>query len=102
MRIASLPNAASAMASEWSPHPRYRLYSAAASYLPSLAVSPDAIEQFEAEIRERFQVSAAVCVPMARTGLYLTLQEMIQPGQKVVMSPLTIIDVVNAVLLAGG
>ncbi len=39
---------------------------------------------------------------MARTGLYLALLEMIRPGQTVVMSPLTIVDVVNMVLLAGG
>jgi dTDP-4-amino-4,6-dideoxygalactose transaminase len=39
---------------------------------------------------------------MARTGLYFVLKELIQPGQNVVMSPLTIKDVVNMVLLAGG
>jgi dTDP-4-amino-4,6-dideoxygalactose transaminase len=39
---------------------------------------------------------------MARTGLFLTLREIIRPGRKVIMSPLTIVDVVNSVLLAGG
>jgi dTDP-4-amino-4,6-dideoxygalactose transaminase len=39
---------------------------------------------------------------MARVGLYFVLREMIRPGQKVILSPLTIVDVVNAVLLAGG
>jgi perosamine synthetase len=88
--------------SRWSPHPRFRLYTSVASYVPSFAAPPDALEQLEAEICVRFQVAAAVCVPMARTGLYLTLIETIRPGQKVIMSPLTIIDVVNAVVLAGG
>jgi len=39
---------------------------------------------------------------MARAGLYLLLREMIRPGQRVILSPLTIVDVVNAVLFAGG
>jgi dTDP-4-amino-4,6-dideoxygalactose transaminase len=39
---------------------------------------------------------------MARTGLFYGLLELIRPGQKVIMSPLTIIDVVNMVILAGG
>jgi dTDP-4-amino-4,6-dideoxygalactose transaminase len=61
-----------------------------------------AIQKLESEICRRFKVDAAVCVPMARTGIYLTLREVIHPGQTVIMSPLTIIDVVNAVLAAGG
>jgi perosamine synthetase len=39
---------------------------------------------------------------MARMGLFFGLQELIRPGQTVVMSPLTIVDVVNMVILAGG
>lgn len=90
------------MSRSWSPHPRYRLYTTSASYIPPLKGIKDAIERFEIEICRRFNVAAAVCVPMARTGLYLTLLETIRPGQKIIMSPLTIVDVVNAVLLAGG
>jgi dTDP-4-amino-4,6-dideoxygalactose transaminase len=89
------------MASRWIPHARYRLYTSPASYRPRLT-QPDLIEQFEAEICRRFGVRAAVCVPRARTGLFLTLLETLREGQKVIMSPLTIVDVVNAVLLAGG
>jgi dTDP-4-amino-4,6-dideoxygalactose transaminase len=58
--------------------------------------------RLEEEVCRRFDVAAAVCVPMARTGLWLGLCEMIRPGQTVIMSPLTIIDVVNMVTLAGG
>jgi dTDP-4-amino-4,6-dideoxygalactose transaminase len=56
----------------------------------------------EQEVCRRFDLKAAICVPMARTGIYLALQALIRPGQTVIMSPLTIIDVVNMVLLAGG
>jgi dTDP-4-amino-4,6-dideoxygalactose transaminase len=70
-----------------------------------LCRSRDSVEiagQLEAEICRRFDVAAAVCAPMARTALYFALRELIRPGQSVVMSPLTIVDVVNMVLLAGG
>ena len=90
------------MGINWSPHPRYRLYTSLADYDSMLSNSGDAVENFEREVCRRFNVAAAVCVPMARAGLYLVLREMIRPGQKVVLSPLTIVDVVNAVLLAGG
>ena len=96
------------MKTRWSPHPRYRLYTCAASYtLPVRQLvrvrSPrNAVLRLEEETCRRFQAAAAACVPMARTGLWLGLLEMIRPGQTVVMSPLTIIDVVNMVLLAGG
>jgi perosamine synthetase len=90
------------MTSRWSPHPRYRLYTTGADYCSVLFDTRDAIENFEYEVCRRFDVAAAVCVPMARVGLYLAVREMIRPGQKVILSPLTIVDVVNAVLLAGG
>jgi perosamine synthetase len=67
-----------------------------------LSDARDAVENFEGEVCRRFNVAAAVSVPMARAGLYLVLREMIRPGQKVILSPLTIVDVVNAVLFAGG
>lgn len=90
------------MSSSWSPHARYRLYTDLASYMLPLSPSKDSIPRLESEICSRFNVAAAVCVPMARMGIFLALSEIIRPGQKVILSPLTIIDVVNAVLLAGG
>ena len=93
----------------WSPHARYRLYTGASSYtlpirqfLCCLSDSADAATRLETEICNRFEVASACSVPMARTGLYFGLKELIRPGQRVIMSPLTIIDVVNMVLLAGG
>ena len=90
------------MSSRWSPHPRYRLYTTRASYTVPLFNARDSVERFETEVCRRFNVAAAACVPMARVGLFFALREMIRPGQKVILSPLTIVDVVNAVLLAGG
>ncbi len=96
------------MKSRLSPQPRYRLYTRTASYtLPVRQLfrahsSGEAVLRLEEEVCRRLQVAAAACVPMARTGLWMGLLEMIRPGQTVIMSPLTIIDVVNMVLLAGG
>ncbi len=104
-----LPNARCYMSISWSPHPRYRLYTSSASYrLPVRSLysgkhcREDPLGTLESQICRRFGSPAALCVPMARTGLFFGLQEMIRPGQKVVMSPLTIVDVVNMVVLAGG
>lgn len=102
MRIELLRNAHSPMTSSWSPHPRYRLYTTVADYYSIFWDAHDAVGSFEREVCRRFDVAAAVCVPMARAGLYLLLKEMIRPGQKVILSPLTIVDVVNAILFAGG
>jgi dTDP-4-amino-4,6-dideoxygalactose transaminase len=44
----------------------------------------------------------ALAMPTARTGIYLTIKAIIKPGQKVIMSPITIVDVINMVLCAGG
>ncbi|NNM35299.1 MAG: hypothetical protein HKO53_19645 [Gemmatimonadetes bacterium] len=46
--------------------------------------------------------SHAVCLPRARTGLFLALRHFIEPGQNVVLSPYTFHDVINMVLCAGG
>ena len=101
-RIGSLQSVRLIMSSRWSPHPRYRLYTTRASYTVPLFNARDSVERFETEVCRRFNVAAAACVPMARVGLFFALREMIRPGQKVILSPLTIVDVVNAVLLAGG
>ncbi len=73
-----------------------------AQHLLRLHHTADMVVRLEADICRRFDVAAAACVPLARTGLWLGLLEMIRPGQTVVMSPLTIVDVVNMVALAGG
>lgn len=42
-----------------------------------------------------------VQTPMCRTGIYLLIQQLVEPGQEVIMSPYTIADVINMVLAAG-
>jgi perosamine synthetase len=44
----------------------------------------------------------AVLAPRARVAIHLAIKALIQPGQKVVLSPYTIADVVNMVVSAGG
>jgi perosamine synthetase len=94
---------------KWSPHPRYRLYTSPASYGLGLKQylnthgSADGIKELlEDEICRRFNINAAACAPMARTGIYFGLRELIKPGQTVILSPLNLVDVVNMVILAGG
>jgi len=90
------------------PHARYRLYTSWHSYLPFLKnvfMLPEdgALKnRFEQQLGAFFQVNNVVTVPMCRTALYLTIKHLIQPGRDVVMSPYTIADVVNMVILGGG
>lgn len=92
------------------PQPRSRLYTTARMYgtaLLGLASGLDdgrgqAITDFEEELAARFPGSRAIAVPMARVGIYLALKNLIRPGQKVILSPYTISDVVNMVLCADG
>lgn len=91
------------------PQSRYRIYGSTVDYIrffyDSLIKrnkSRHYIELFEQEIGLKFNVSYAACVPMARVGIYLTLKALIQPGQKVILSPYTIADVINMVISAGG
>lgn len=50
----------------------------------------------------RFGVAHAVAVPQCRVGLFCAIQALIKPGQKVILSPYTIADVVNMIVAAGG
>ncbi|MDH3328426.1 MAG: DegT/DnrJ/EryC1/StrS family aminotransferase [Desulfobulbaceae bacterium] len=91
------------------PHARYRLYTSWQSYLPFLKnvllMSTENVAlttRFEEELCSFFQVKNVATVPMCRTAIYLTVKHLVQPGQDVVMSPYTIADVVNMVILGGG
>jgi perosamine synthetase len=91
------------------PQPRARLYTDAASYARAAAAvvmgpsrSGTAVDELERRLEEMHPGRRAVAMPMARVGIYLALRHLIRPGQKVVMSPYTISDVVNMVLCAGG
>jgi len=90
------------------PAPRLRLYTRFGQYLSVLARvvtgrydAGDADQRLRARLQDMFHRNV-ITVPQARTGIYLTLKALIKPGQKVIMSPYTIADVVNMVVCAGG
>lgn len=91
------------------PNARYRIYSRLRSYVkPLMKVltggvhKGDGVERLEREIAERFGAKHAIATSQARVGIYLTMKRILKPGQRVVMSPYTIADVVNMIIAAGG
>lgn len=90
------------------PHSRYRLYTSRESYWPylrNLFLPPEGkgvTRLFEEKLSAFLDVPTVTTVPMCRTGIYLAIKHLIRPGQDVVMSPYTIVDAVNMVILAGG
>src|SRR6185436_6528867 len=91
------------------PLPRLRIYTDPGQYyrvfretLTGGSKSGDAAERLEKEVARRLGIAHAVVMPMARTAIYFAVKGLIKPGQKVVMSPYTIADVVNMVVCAGG
>ncbi|MBT6175655.1 MAG: hypothetical protein HOI23_00310 [Deltaproteobacteria bacterium] len=56
----------------------------------------------ERELRELTQEKNLIAVPQARVGLYLYLKEIIEPGDEVLTSAYTLIDMVNMIICAGG
>ncbi len=90
--------------------PRYRPYRVGVSQRQLLrgflfqepALSHSAQARLEQAVLRYVGGEHAVAVPMCRVGLYLTLRELIKPGQEVLVTPYTIHDVVNMVLCAGG
>ncbi len=62
----------------------------------------DTVKELERVIENRIDVAHAITMPMARTAIFYAVQALISPGQKVVLSPYTIVDVVNMVICAGG
>jgi perosamine synthetase len=90
------------------PQPRAKLYTTAPDYGRGLAAmigrgrTAGAVEALERALEELHPGYRAIAVPMARVGIYLSLRHLIRPGQKVILSPYTIADVVNMVLCAGG
>jgi len=93
-----------------SPNPKNRLYTGLNSYLEFLRYAMGGrfrrdshdVEIFEAALCERFGTQHAICVYQCRVGIYLAVKALIKPGQKVILSPYTIGDVINMVIFAGG
>jgi len=94
---------------ELAPMPRFRLYTRGSDYvhlfrdlLLGRATRGDDAARLERDICQRFDVPYAVCLPQGRVGVYLAVKHSITPGQKVILSPYTIADVINMVICAGG
>ena len=89
------------------PQPRSRLYTTASAYAGILAgaafnwEADDQVAALEKTLAAYLSVSHVVAVPQARVGIYLTLKHLLRPGQKLILSPYTIADVVNMVVCAG-
>ncbi len=62
----------------------------------------DDAERLEAALASLLGVKHAILTPTARLGIYLSILNVIKPGQKVILSPITIVDVINMVICAGG
>lgn len=99
----------SCMISDVGPLPRLRIYTTLSQYLSVLRhvvfgrVSMGSeVETLERTMCQRLGVKHAIAMPMARVAIYATLRALIKPGQKVILSPYTIADVVNMVICAGG
>lgn len=89
------------------PMSRYRIYGGLRNYKNTILdyffqKPDDSVEQLEKRVARQFDVQEAVATPMARVGIYLALKNLIRPGQKVLLSPYTIADVINVVIAAGG
>ncbi len=92
------------------PNPKNRLYTNSSSYLEFLKVilagqlrqDTAKIDAFEKSLCERFNTDDAICVYQCRVGIYLAVKALITPGQEVILSPYTIVDVINMVIFAGG
>jgi dTDP-4-amino-4,6-dideoxygalactose transaminase len=91
------------------PHSRFRIYGGAGKYAmvardlaTGRALAGGAVEELESQIAALVGARQAVAMPQARVGIYLTLLTLLRPGQRVVLSPYTIHDVVNMVVCAGG
>jgi dTDP-4-amino-4,6-dideoxygalactose transaminase len=91
------------------PQPRSRLYTSLNCYakgLPAalLGMGYDSagVDELERQLGSLMPGQQCIAVPMARVGIYLVLKNLIKKGQKVILSPYTISEVVNMVLCAGG
>ncbi|MCM0021116.1 MAG: DegT/DnrJ/EryC1/StrS family aminotransferase [Tagaea sp.] len=60
------------------------------------------VERLEARVAAFVGLPHAVAMPTARAAIYAAIKALIRPGQAVILSPYTIVDVVNMVICAGG
>lgn len=91
-----------------SPQPRFLLYSSFRDYLRILYdITTNQTEKgeyclkLEEWIKGAYATQYALCMPQARVGIYLTIKSITQKKKNIILSPYTIIDVVNMVICAG-
>jgi perosamine synthetase len=95
---------------KFGPNPKNRLYTNFNSYLMFLKYvlvdrfqdNREDIVAFEKALADRFGTNHAVGVYQCRLGIYLAVKAIIKPGQEVILSPYTIVDVINMIIFAGG
>lgn len=91
------------------PLPRLRLYTGLSHYTTlatgmagRFGLDRGQIATLEQRLCEMTGARKAITAPMARVAIYLCIKHLIRPGQKVIVSPYTIADVINMVVCAGG
>ena len=91
------------------PQARFRFYgspanclTAARDFLLGRVYRGGGVERLEGEAARFFGSKHALATPQGRVAIYLAVKGVIRSGQKVILSPYTIYDVVNMVLAAGG
>lgn len=92
----------------FAPKARFRTYGSGLSYLKMLRhfdEQPGAPDDPIARLEERacsvFGSPHAIAMPQDRVGIYLTVQALVRPGKKIILSPYTLSDVINMVICAG-
>lgn len=92
-----------------SPEPRYRIYTKPTRYLDVFTEilfnrhhKGNSLQELIVTMQELFQVSYVLPMPTARFAIYLAIKNIIKTKRKVILSPYTIVDVINMVICAGG
>jgi dTDP-4-amino-4,6-dideoxygalactose transaminase len=60
------------------------------------------VRLLEAAAAQFHDVRHAIAMPQNRVGIYLAVKALVRPGRRVVLSPYTLSDVINMVIVAGG
>lgn len=91
-----------------SPQPRFMLYSSFRHYLGVLfdvftnqTQKGNDCLKLEEWVKRNCDTDYALCAPQARVAIYLAIKSATQEKKKIILSPYTIIDVVNMVICAG-
>ncbi len=88
--------------------PRYRIYTKFEDYfyiykaiLTGSINKGKHVKKFENDLDSYMRVKHSICMPQGRVGIYMAIKASVEPGKKVILSPYTIADVINMVIVAG-